>query len=213
MTAKLLFFIAVMMSFIAPSTFGEMIGGWNILSAPTSATFQTGNPKSLIMWINVNNTNISISDAFSGMSVIDDGLGNVPSNSIITMAFAPGTALNMPGTDLVLFEAFDHGSYTLSTSYDNYASSVTILSSQFVSTGLEKEYYYGLNWGPFLTSVRGAPVDLSLLGIPLGQSVNEIKVVTIGATDPLGIGSLSIPEPATLSLLAFCGMALFRRHK
>jgi hypothetical protein len=185
--------------------YGETIGSWEILSAPTSATFQTGNPIAAINWINVNNVNISISDAFSGMSVINDGLGNIPSNSIIEMTFAPGTALNVPGNDLVLFEArFTAGSYLLSTSYDSYNSSI---QPNFVFTGLNRAYYYGLNWGPFSAQVWGAPIDLSQLGVPLGQYVNKIRLIaTTNGADPLGIGSLSIPEPASAVLI---GAGLF----
>lgn len=213
-TAKQLFIIIAMMAFIGTASYGEVIGEWNILSAPISATFQTGNPRSVIKWTNVNNANISISDAFSEMSVIDDGLGNLPNNSTITMTFSPRTALNIPGVDLVLFEAFDEGSYSMSTDYDNFSSSLIIGPSQFLFTGIENEYYYGLNWGPFLTPVRGAPVNLSQLGIPLGQSVNEIRLVVItSGSDPLGIGSLSIPEPATLFLVAFGFLFEIKRRR
>ncbi len=190
-------YISILLLFSACSlAYGETIGIWEIQSAPTSATFQTGDPQAVITWMNVNNVNISISDAFSGMSVIDDGLGNIPSNSIMEMTFAPGTALNVPGNDLVVFEArFTPGSYLISTSYDNYSSSVSILQSNFVFTGLSRAYYYGLNWGPFSAQVWGAPIDLSQLGVPLGQYVDKIRLIaTSSGADPLGIGSLSIPE-------------------
>jgi hypothetical protein len=204
-------YLPFLLMFAAGSlVYGETIGTWEILSAPKSATFQTGNPQAVINWMNVKNADISISDAFSGMSVIDDGLGNIPTNSVIEMTFAPGTALNKPGTDLVLFEArFTEGSYLLSTSYDGYNSSVSIVQSNFVFTGLNRAYYYGLNSGPFTAQVWGAPIDLSQLGVPLGQYVNKIRLIAItNGADPLGIGSLSIPEPVTLLLLGIGAAAL-----
>jgi hypothetical protein len=196
--------------FICSLGYGENIGPWDILSAPTSSTFESGNPMASIDWINVNNVNISISDAFAGMSVIDDGIGNIPSGSIIDMTFAPGTALNTTGIDLVVFEArFDAGSYLISTSYDNYNTTVSIVQSNFVFTGISKGYYYGLNHGPYSAQVWGAPIDLSQLGVPEGQYVDNIKLIaTFNGADPLGVGSLSIPEPTTLLLLGLGAMLL-----
>ena len=212
---KELFFAISLLMLIGSLVYGETIGPWDIRSAPVSATFQTGDPRPVIRWININNVDISISEAFKGMSVIDDGLGNVPSGSLIEMTFEADTALNIPGIDVVIFEArFTPGSYLFYTNYDSFTTFLDVDETDFSYTGIQRGYYYGLDWGPFPATVWGAPIDLSQLGIPIGTSVEAIRLVTTSnGVDPLGVGSLTVPEPATLSLLALGGLALLRKRR
>ncbi len=195
--------------------YGDTIGPWDIRSAPVSATFQSGDPLAIIQWININNADIPIAEAFTGMSVIDDGLGNIPSGSVIEMTFEPGKALNISGNDVVLFEArFTPGSYRLFTSYDGLSTFLNVDLTDFTYTGIQRDYYYGLNWGPFSAEVWAVPIDLSQLGIPIGVSVETIRLVTTSnGADPLGVGSLTIPEPATICLLGLGALSLVSRKK
>lgn len=212
---KKLSFAICLLIFIRSFVYGETIGPWDIRSAPVSAIFETGDPTFEIDWININNVDISLSEAFAGMSVIDDGLGNIPVDSLIEMTFEAGTALNIPGIDFVIFEArFSPGSYAFCTNYDNFNSFLEVDENEFSYTGIQRDYYYGLDWGPFTAEVWGAPIDLSQLGIPIGASVETIRLVTTSeGLDPLGVGSLSIPEPTSLLLLGLGGLTLLRKRK
>jgi hypothetical protein len=165
----------------------EIIGPWHIYHAPISASSSaTSN------WLNVDNHSISIEETLTGFSIIDDGIGNVPGGLVMDLTFASGAVRNIPGADLVMFDArYDAGSYSIYTSYDNYTHVYNLTTDHFTFTGLHRDYYYGLNHGPYRANVWGAAFDLSNLGVPIGEFVNQVRVVVAtSGSDPLGLGSL-----------------------
>ena len=163
----------------------ETIGPFQIEQAPESATGSvTG------VWGNVVNTPVTVNEAFSGFSIIDDGWINVGAGSFYEATFNP-PVVNGTGPDIVVFDArYDSGAYTLRTSYDGFTA--TWVPTNWVDTGVDRSYYYG-GTGPASADVWGVEVDLSDLGIPDGASASAIRVTANNAAcDPLGVGSLGI---------------------
>lgn len=199
----------------------EIIGPWDISDAPVSAALVAGGGGAWD-WLNVVNAPISVSTAFSGFSIIDDGYANGPAGTTVEMTFAPGVAVNGPGDDLVVFDGrYSVNSYAWSTSYDGFVAEEALPGGAFAFTGVVKSYFYG-GGGPFSALVMAKAVDLSTLGVPLGASILKVRLRgTTTEVDPLGIGVLrgrggqvpSVPEPGSLAFLGLgAAMALRRRR-
>ena len=202
------------------ASMAETVGIWEIESAPISASQLTGSPSgNFNQWLNVVNAAIGANDALSGVSVLDDGIANLTSDALFQLNYASGAALNIAGTDLVLFDArYDAGSYAISTSYDGFTAELNLLSGSFLNTGEVRDYFFGGVPGPvFPSTIFGAAIDLSLLGVPDGVSVNSIRVRSLNAdgADFIGVGSLTgaVPEPAALALLGFGVLAVVRKRR
>ena len=163
----------------------ETIGPFEIEQAPESATGSLNG-----VWGNVVNTPVTINEAFSGFSIIDDGWINISSGDFYEATFNP-PVVNGTGPDIVVFDArYDSGEYTLRTSYDGF--SATWVTTGWVDTGVSRSYYYG-GTGPASAQIWGVEVDLSDLGVPEGASASAIRApANNSACDPMGVGSLDI---------------------
>ena len=197
---------------ICAAASAETIGTFDIVATPTSASLVAGGGGSW-GWLNVANVAIGENEAFTGFSVIDDGFANGPAGTTVEMTFAVGTAVNQAGDDLVLFDGrFSDNSYAVSTDFDGFTAEILLPDTVFIDTGESRSYFF-VGTGPFDARVMAAAIDLSALGVPAGGSVTKVRVRgTSGEVDPLGLGSL-VPEPATLSLLAFGAFAALRRRR
>ena len=164
----------------------ETIGPFDIEQAPESATGSVG-----ATWGNVVNTPVTVNEAFSGFSIIDDGFINISTGDFYEVTFNP-PVVNVTGPDIVVFDArYDAGDYTLRTSYDGFSAS--FVPSSWVDSGVDRSYYYG-GAGPASADVWGVEVDLSDLGVPDSATVSNIRVtVNNGAGDPLGVGAIGEP--------------------
>jgi hypothetical protein len=164
----------------------ETIGPFDIEQAPESATGSVG-----ATWGNVVNTPVTVNEAFSGFSIIDDGFINISAGDFYEVTFNP-PVVNVTGPDIVVFDArYDAGAYTLRTSYDGFSAS--FVPSSWVDSGVDQSYYYG-GASPASADVWGVEVDLSDLGVPDSASVSNIRVTANnGAGDPLGVGALGEP--------------------
>ncbi|MBN1919543.1 MAG: PEP-CTERM sorting domain-containing protein [Verrucomicrobia bacterium] len=197
----------------------ETIGPYTIESAPMSAqVIALGG--SLWGWINVTNAYVSVNDAFTGFSILDDGYAN-PTGVTIEMTFAPGTVINTTGTDLVVFDGrLSVNSYAISTDYDNFATELALPDTVFTDTGVDRDYYYQHSPDPNATyhaDIMAAAVDLSSLGIPDGTQVLKVRVrSTSSEVDLIGVGSLHVvPEPFTVAGLVGLGaiVTVLRRRR
>ena len=164
----------------------ETIGPFDIEQAPESATGSVG-----ATWGNVVNTPVTVNEAFSGFSIIDDGFINISAGDFYEVTFNP-PVVNVAGPDIVVFDArYDAGAYTLRTSYDGFSAS--FVPSNWVDSGVDRSYYYG-GAGPASADVWGVEVDLSDLGVPDSATVSNIRVtVNNGGGDPLGVGAIGEP--------------------
>lgn len=203
---RVLIVLGVVLLFGLPLAAQETIGPFDIGQAPASATGSVG-----IYWGNIVNVPVSINDAFSGFSIIDDGWINISVGDFYEVTFSP-PIVNGVGPDVVIFDAhYDFGDYTLRTSYDGF--SATWIPAGWVDTGETRLYYYG-GFGPASADVWGAPVDLSSLGVPAGATVASIRATANNAAcDPLGIGALGEPvvvaaEVPTLSSVGLIALTL-----
>jgi hypothetical protein len=173
-----------------------------------------------------------VNTALSGPKILADGISNVTLDASFELNFAEGSALNREGTDLVLFDAefyclgpngisYCVGSYGISV--DGFKTeliltggeSINEIAGDFISTG-ESRTYMLKSWAPYTTTIFGAPIDLSLLGVPDGISVSQIQVRSASSYDNdadfIGVGSLTaIPEPASVLLLTL-GLFLLRKR-
>ena len=201
----------------------EVIGIWDIQSSPISASVISGGiPIGFLnQWLNVSNIAITPNDALSGMSILDDGIANLTFGTTYQLTYEPGAVLNIAaGPDLVLFDArYDAGSYMVSTSYDNFANEIFIPIADFLDTTVSRDYYFGgVPDEIFSTDIWGATIELSLLGVPQGVTVDHIRVRGVGAetsADFIGVGSFTgslIPIPPAVwlfgsGLLGLVGIA------
>jgi hypothetical protein len=174
---------------VAPTVSGqETIGPFYIGQAPASATGSLGGG----VWGNVVNTPVTINEAFSGFSIIDDGWINISSGDFYEVTFVP-PVFNGDGPDVVVFDAhYDFGDYTLRTSFDGFSAS--FVPGDWGDYGLDRAYYYGGS-GPAQADIWGSPVDLSNVGVPPGGTVSVIRLTANNnSCDPLGVGVIGEPQ-------------------
>lgn len=195
----------------------EIIGPYTIESAPVSAqVIAVGG--SLWGWVNVVDSYVSVNDAFTGFSILDDGYAN-PTGLTLELTFAPGTVVNATGNDLVLFDGrFSLNSYAVSTDYDNFTAELALPDTVFVDTGLDRVYYYQHSPNPGDTTqadIMAAAFDLSSLGVPAGAQVLKVRIrATSSEVDPIGLGSLYVPEPfSTAGLIGIGTIAMLLRRR
>ena len=181
---RVLFVLGFVLLASQPLQAQETIGPFDIQPASATGNFTQ-------YWGNVVNTPVTINEAFSGFSIIDDGFINVGSGEFYEVTFDP-PIVNGTGSDIVVFDArYDAGDYTLRTSYDGFSAS--FVPSSWVDSGVDRSYYYG-GAGPASADVWGVEVDLSDLGVPDSATVSNIRVtVNNGAGDPLGVGAIGEP--------------------
>lgn len=176
---------------------GETIGPFEIGAAPVSASMITGEPgvpfPAFNAWLNVENVAISVNEALTGMSILDDAVANLSSDALFELNYAPNIVRNVEGADLVLFDArWDDGSYAVSSSFDGFVRELEIAGTSFINTGETRDYYMEHYGGPYLAEIYGAAFDLSALGVPSDATVDAIRVRSIhsedGASDLVGVG-------------------------
>ncbi len=185
----------------------ETIGPYTVY-APVSASLVAGGGGSW-NWLNVVNSFVSINDAFSGYSIIDDGYANGPAGTSVEMTFG-FAVVNVAGDDLVMFDSvYSLNDYTFSVDYDGFVFQLPLPAGGFTAVGANS-YYYG-GGGPYGASVMAAPIDLSALGVPLGGTVTSVRFTAVSdQVDPLGVGAI-VPSPAGLLVLG--GLAARRRRR
>ena len=133
---RVLFVVGFAILVCQPLAAQETIGPFDIAQAPVSATGSVG-----ATWGNVVNTPVTVNEAFSGFSIIDDGFINISTGDFYEVTFNP-PVVNVTGPDIVVFDArYDAGAYTLSTSYDGFSAS--FVPSSWVDSGVDRLYYYG----------------------------------------------------------------------
>ena len=204
---KILLLLFVILSFVSfPICAQEVIGPWTITMVPSSAT---GTMNVDANWLNIVNTPVTLSEAFSGSSVIADGVANISTGDYYQVTF-PTPVVNGPGPELVVFEArYDNGDYTIACDYDGFATTLSLPEGSFVDSGVSRDYFYAGS-GLYGASIWGATVDLSALGVPDGASVTQVRVIAIDdQCDPLGVGSLrgSAP-PVAIPAVSDTGLVL-----
>jgi hypothetical protein len=165
----------------------EIVGSFDIAATPSSAVLLSGGGASW-NWLNVLNAPVTLNDALTGFSVIDDGYANAQSGTLLRLTFTPGVR-NEPGPDLVLLDAGnDLNQYRIRTSYDSFSNEILVNAS--TDTGVDRSYYYG-GTGPATYRVYAGTIDLSNLNVPAGASVSQVQLFTEGpSNDPVGLGVL-----------------------
>jgi len=176
----------------------EVIGPWTIVQAPATATLIAGGG-GLWDWLNVVNAPITLDEAFTGFSLIDDGFANGDAGTIVEMTFAPAV-VNQDGTDLVLLDGrYSENSYAVSTGFDGFVIEQAFDATVFGFTGVTRSYFYGEDNGPYEANVMAAPIDLSDLGVPDGGLVSAVRVIiTSTQGDLLGLGVSESEVPCLL---------------
>ena len=211
---KLLYLAAFTTSLVGSRAEAEIIGIWDVV-APISASLVSGTTTDpFFFWLNVVDAPVTIEEAFTGHSILDDGYANFTVNTVVELGFAADAAENISGPDLVLFDGrFDANAFAVSTSYDGFLSEISLTLDLFVNTFEMRQYFFG-NPEPNTATIWDAPFDLSDLGVPEGASVGEIRVryINEGGGDLIGVGSLTgtqpVPEPTPLPLLILATAAL-----
>lgn len=195
----------------------EIIGFWDVV-APSSAHLVTGGGGTYFDWLNVVNAPVTIEEAFTGHPMLDDGYANFSTDTILELDYGPGVLRNDPGDDLVLFDArFDANSYSVTASFDGFASQLLLPSNAFVYTGESRLYYYaGLDL-PYTATIWAVPFDLSALGVSDGATVASIRVRSLedDGGDLIGVGAIrGVAEPSSvLLLLGGLALVVWRRRR
>lgn len=165
----------------------QTLGPWTV-SPPDDASLISGGGVNFTT-ISVNNVNLSIQEAFTGLPLDEDGYANALTATTLEFLFQAGIT-NGAGDDLVIFDArFDPGDYSISSDYDGYVATTSALNTNGTLVSTQAYYYQGN--GPFTAGVYGIPVDLTALGVPAGAMVNGIRATsTNAACDPVGLGKI-----------------------
>jgi hypothetical protein len=170
-----------------PSTRAEVIGDFKVIDAPIAAT-QTGGPSLVSNWLNVTPTAVSVAEAFTGFSLIDNGF-QVNAGTSIDLFFDAGVAANHGGPDLVLLDADAGLNVYLVTVFDQDEPIIRSISAT-VDTGVTRDYFSS-GGGPSQHSILAATIELSTFGIPDGGAINHVRVFSEGPDCTLlGVGVL-----------------------
>lgn len=178
----------------------QTLGPWE-LSPPTSASLVSGGGVSF-GWLNTSNAALSLSAAMASSPIENGGYANADLGTVIEIAFAGGV-VNDTGADLVLLDAeFDVGTYTVSSSFDGFASSVAV-DTAFGTLVSTVGYYYEHNGaGPFTANIVGVEIDLTALGVPVGVPVTSFRLTcTNAACDPVSLAKIDSGLSLTVSTL------------
>lgn len=184
----------------------ETIGPWTLDAAPVQASLLAGGG-SFWDWLNIVDVPLTVDEAFTGFSIIDDGYGNAEAGTTVEVIFEAGALVNHAGgPDLVFFEGqFTPGTGMYALTVDGFEG-VLILGTgglPFIDSGVDRSYFYGFNHQLSTADVFGAEIDLDFFGVTVGDFVTTLRIEVL--TDfraPLGFGALVIPTPGSLVLLA-----------
>lgn len=208
-------FLAIAGTFAGDRAQAELIGIWDVV-APVSAHLVSGEDGEFFDWLNVVNASVTIEEAFTGHSILDDGYANFSTDTIVELNYDEGVLFNATGNDLVVFDAhFEANAYAIATSFDDFLTELTVSANTFLYE--PRFYYFGGLPDPFKVEIWGAAFDLSALGVPEGAPVNAIRVrgVTENGGDLLGVGAIrEVGEPsAVLVVVTGLILAVRRRHR
>jgi hypothetical protein len=85
------------------------------------------------------------------------------------------------------------------------------------ATGVTRNYFYGANstGGPFLASLFVHSIDLSSFGVPLGMTVDAVRLGSGQQVDLIRVAGFQVPEPrvATMLAVAIVGVAVIARRR
>jgi len=146
----------------------------------------------------------TVKDAIAGPD-LSTFLDTDDANTIADVGFLDNTVFNNPGADLAVYIAMWPHTVKVAAYRSGHTSPTAYVPYTPVSAGI-------IDGLPMYV----AEVDLSDLGVTAGEHVSWIAV---WLTDNLGgdfagVGAIhSLPEPATLSLLALGGLSLLRRRR
>jgi hypothetical protein len=167
----------------------DLVGPWTISSADSAVFVSEPDPS---LWMNVINEEVDPAAALISRPIIEQGYGNAEPETIVDFGFNDGV-LNIPGPDVVMFEAFyetDPGDYAVALDWDGYALELPIASDTFLDSGFVSILYISYT-GPFATHIYGREIDFSDWGVPGGGFVFGLRMRTTDPQcDPLGVGWL-----------------------
>jgi hypothetical protein len=176
---------------IGPAPFSFGLSSTSDLTPPDGAAQISGTTGSPWGWLNVANAPISLADAMMSMPIEAGAWANAHTDVVIEVKFAGGVT-NGPGDDMAMVDAqFDVGVYSISTSYDGFAASLTVdTSTGDICTTVN--YYYEYNaGGPFVADVVASRFDLSDLGVPAGAVVTNFRFAMLNAAcDPVTLAKI-----------------------
>src|SRR5688572_16646289 len=102
LTKRMARYASIFISLACTPLFGAtIVGPFEVGASATSATLISGGG-STFSWFNSENTPLTLSQALTDATLIETGFANAPQGTIIEFGFAPVTATNIAGADLVL---------------------------------------------------------------------------------------------------------------
>jgi hypothetical protein len=176
---------------VGPSPFNFGLSSTSDLTPPDAAAQIGGSTGSPWGWLNVANGPLTLNDALTGVPIEDGAWANAHVDVVIEVKFAGGVT-NGPGDDMAMVDAqFDVGVYSISSSYDGFAASLTVdTATGDICTTVD--YYYEHNaGGPFGANVVAKRFDLSDLGVPAGTTVTNFRIAMLNAScDPVTLAKI-----------------------
>jgi hypothetical protein len=188
-------FASLMVLTAFPAAGAEVIGPYRVIATPVQAELLAGGGAAFV-WLNVENTPVTIQEAFTGFSIVGDGYADANAGTHIRLTYAPGALRNRSGPDLVLFDAGAGASdaYIVWVVYDNTSRAAIVFPS--TDTGEDRTYFTG-SGGSLTVDIVARALELSQFGVPDGADVTEVRLFVEGpACDPLGLGVLAPTGPA-----------------
>jgi hypothetical protein len=168
------------------------------------------------LWLNVANappggpTHLTAPNFDTGVA----NIGLLGSGSLLlTVGYGTGI-VNRSGADLgVVVARFSSDAFRMAASTDGggtFGSFVTIAPATATATGATRSYFSGVNNGPFDASLFVHAIDLSSLGVALGDTVDAVRIgVVLGSQlDLIRVAGFAVPEPGGALLLALAVIAI-----
>lgn len=176
-----------------------------------SLTASDGGIHAASNWLNVVNANPGNPGYLTGPN-FDTGIANIADSDPAYTIYYDTPIANVAGNDLgVVVARFSTDDFLMAVSTDGgatFSADVLVPNTGAVPTAVEMRYFYAGS-GPVPADLYVHPLDLSMFGVGLGESIDAVRISGIDELDLIRVAGFAvIPEPGTIALASLGALAL-----